>query len=64
MLHRELGHRQIISDRHGYETQLIGWIELNGQHSHWDDEAIRTVTARMTASLSNNTPELRPEAID
>ena len=30
MLHRELTHRQIISEQRGYETRMIGWIEVVG----------------------------------
>ena len=33
MLHRELTHRQIISERRGYEARLIGWVEVVGDNS-------------------------------
>jgi len=41
MLHRELSHRKIISEQRGYETRLIGWIEVVGQDATWDDETIQ-----------------------
>jgi hypothetical protein len=39
-LHRELGHRQIISERRGYEARMIGWVEVVGQTGAWDGAAI------------------------
>ncbi len=53
MLHRELGHRQIISERRGYETRLIGWIEVVGQGSQWDNQALRTATERNSRPSSS-----------
>jgi hypothetical protein len=31
VLQRELSHRQIISERRGYEARLNGWIEVVGE---------------------------------
>ncbi len=30
MLHRELEHRKIISEKNGYKAKLVGWIEIIG----------------------------------
>ena len=54
MLHRELGHRQIISERRGYEARMIGWLEVVGQATAWDVEAIQKATER--SSRSNSSP--------
>jgi hypothetical protein len=41
MLHRELGHRQIISEQRGYETRMIGWIEVVGHVQTWSEQALK-----------------------
>ena len=35
MLNRELTHRQIISEERGYETRMIGWIEVVEHKTAW-----------------------------
>jgi hypothetical protein len=64
MLHRELSHRQIISDRRGYEARLVGWIEVIGQNGTWDSDALRAATeknARSTASAERSSPTSDPD---
>jgi SNF2 family DNA or RNA helicase len=56
MLHRELGHRQIISERRGYDARLIGWVEVVGQNSTWNTETLRVATERNLKSITA-TPE-------
>ncbi len=46
MLHRELGHRQIISEQRGYEARMIGWVEVVGQVAAWDSAAIHAATEK------------------
>jgi superfamily II DNA or RNA helicase len=46
VLHRELGHRQIISERQGYQARLIGWVEVVGQAGAWDSAAIKVALAK------------------
>ena len=56
MLHRELGHRQIISEQRGYEARLIGWIEVVGGSSRWDEDALRTATGRNSRLSGSGVP--------
>jgi hypothetical protein len=46
MLHRELGHRQIISQQRGYEARMIGWLEIVGPTNSWDANAIQSAIDR------------------
>src|SRR5262249_43513590 len=46
MLHRELGHRQFISEHRGYEARLIGWVEVVGQGSGWEEAALVAANKR------------------
>lgn len=61
VLHRELSHRKIISEQRGYETRLIGWIEVVGEKTAWDDEAILASIEQheriASASTSNSESE-------
>lgn len=57
MLHRELGHRRLISERRGYEARMIGWIEVVGQNPTWNAEAIQATIDRN--SRLNATPAER-----
>lgn len=67
MLHRELGHRQIISERRGYEARIIGWVEVVGQAAAWDGAAIQIAIERnsrsSTKSVERSTPATNPEAL-
>lgn len=47
-LHRELGHRQMITDQQDYEAKLIGWIELVGADNSWDMEKLPKTIDRFT----------------
>jgi hypothetical protein len=62
MLHRELGHRQIISERRGYEARMIGWVEVVGQTGVWDGAAIERHSRLNTKSAERITPAADPEA--
>lgn len=48
VLHRELGHRQMITDQQSYEAKLIGWIEVVGTESNWDLEQLQKTIDRNT----------------
>ena len=61
MLHRELGHRQIISERRGYEAHMIGWVEVVGQTGTWDGAAIERNARSNTKSSQRITPATDPE---
>jgi superfamily II DNA or RNA helicase len=61
MLHRELGHRQIISERRGYEARMIGWVEVVGQTGAWDGAAIERNARSNTKSVERITPAADPE---
>ena len=50
MLHRELGHRQIISEQRGYEARMIGWVEVVGQTGAWDGAAMQAATKNNSRS--------------
>ena len=67
MLHRELGHRQIISERRGYEARMIGWVEVVGQTGAWDGAAIQAAIEKSsrsnTKSVERVTPAANPEAL-
>jgi ERCC4-related helicase len=67
MLHRELGHRQIISERRGYEARMIGWVEVVGQKATWDGAAIQAAIEKSsrsnTKSVERVTPAANPEAL-
>jgi hypothetical protein len=67
MLHRELGHRQIISERRGYEARMIGWLEVVGQAEAWDGAAIQAAIEKSsrsnTKSVERVTPAANPEAL-
>ena len=67
MLHRELGHRQIISERRGYEARMIGWVEVVGQNGTWDADALRAATKKSsrsnTKSVERAVPAANPEAL-
>ena len=64
MLHRELSHRQIISERRGYEARLIGWVEVTGQNYAWNADALRAATERnmrSTTPVAASSPTSNPE---
>lgn len=67
MLHRELGHRQIISERRGYEARMIGWVEVVGQTGAWDGAAIQAAIEKSsrsnTKSVERAVPAANPEAL-
>lgn len=48
VLHRELGHRQMITTQQSYEAKLIGWIEVVGTESNWDLEQLQKTIDRNT----------------
>jgi superfamily II DNA or RNA helicase len=62
MLHRELGHRQIISERRGYEARMIGWLEVVGQTAAWDGAAIQAAIERNTLSNTKSAERVIPAA--
>lgn len=67
MLHRELGHRQIISERRGYEARMIGWVEVVGQTGAWDGDAIQAAIEKSSRSntkpVERAAPASNPEAL-
>jgi superfamily II DNA or RNA helicase len=60
LLHRELGHRQIISERRGYEARMIGWVEVVGQNTGWDSAAIQAATEKNARSNTRATEQVAP----
>jgi superfamily II DNA or RNA helicase len=62
MLHRELGHRQIISERRGYEARMIGWMEVVGQTGAWDGAAIQTAIEKSSRSNTKSAERAAPAA--
>lgn len=50
MLHRELEHRQIVSEQRGYEARMIGWVEVVGQTGAWDGAAMQAATKNNSRS--------------
>jgi hypothetical protein len=67
MLHRELGHRQIISERRGYEAKMIGWVDVVGPTAAWDGAAIQAAIEKSSRSNSKSVEQVtlttNPEAL-
>ena len=62
MLHRELGHRQIISERRDYEARMIGWVEVVGQTAGWDNAAIQAAIEKSSQSNAKSVKQVAAPA--